>query len=892
MKKKDNLFHHSACISLLLFSLIVFRPDLAACAVPTLDWSSDTYGLWNDGVNPDYGITSSDSFTFQVSYQDGDNNAPLSGYPKVHILKGGSDISGSPFTLSEVDSEDTNYQDGKLYYYSTTLSSAGNDYTYSFVAYDSQDESEEFPAYGSPANEHTLTVVSGYVWVDGDFTGTSDGSDANPYKTIADGISYASSGQAVRVRPRDGSPYEYQESFSMVSGVHLVSDNGDSGDSEATYDDPNSDYETSMLTRAGRTIIWGTITFPNTITEDVVLDGFTVYLGATGVPTTMDIQGKSPIIRNNIVYRVDSGGADCIEMEVDSGTNEPIIENNLLHGVGTRAISIGKNMSPLIQDNEIWDAVTYPGIGINRKGTEGGVITILNNHIFNCGGPGIGSTALVKGLTVVIQGNSIHDNGFDTSVVGKPLGAGINFARSGPGPNGSTLTLIIGGSEPGQGNQIYNNTLAGISLDGNNGSFNPVLIQNNDIYNNGKTGILLIDAGYFNANQETTDADILDNTIHGHTSVAGILIGGATYADIAYNAIYDNYAGIAFNMASLEVDPDPPSSGTVNIDDNDIYSNTMAGIVVRDAITGDVTIAGNDIYQNDRGGIGIVNSCENLVINRNDINNNVRGGIHTGTDVADDYFANSNDECTDVNVPYPCCTGLGTGTCNSSVGFIGNTNSAFLEVSQNKVYHNGLNSYGGGIDIRHASGSIYNNLIYDNQQGGIRFGDYMDEIVNNTVVDNGHVVDETEEYGGGIIYDDLDGAVNDPATGYPAIAPITIRNNITAFNVLAGIRVRMTDNSCSTPDYRDYNLIYGNHGATTAQRPQLNRCPGHVPNEIFAEPLFVDRDNDDYRLQASPASPAVDAGDSSYGTDVSVPPGVGTTAIDMGAFGGPYGIDW
>ncbi len=103
----------------------------------------------------------------------------------------------------------------------------------------------------------------------------------------------------------------------------------------------------------------------------------------------------------------------------------------------------------------------------------------------------------------------------------------------------------------------------------------------------------------------------------------------------------------------------------------------------------------------------------------------------------------------------------------------------------------------------------------------------------------------------------------------------------------------MPDNSCDTTGtYRDYNLIYGNNGQTTWSRPQLYRCPGNA-NEIFALPLFVDRDNDDYRLQAGPpASPAVDAGDTAYGTDVSLPPGVGTSVIDMGAYGGPDGIDW
>jgi hypothetical protein len=93
--------------------------------------------------------------------------------------------------------------------------------------------------------------------------------------------------------------------------------------------------------------------------------------------------------------------------------------------------------------------------------------------------------------------------------------------------------------------------------------------------------------------------------------------------------------------------------------------------------------------------------------------------------------------------------------------------------------------------------------------------------------------------------------------------------------------------------HRDHNLIYRNHYQgpfpPDFQPPQFSGCLKNT-NEIYADPLFVDRGNNDYRLQAQ--SPAVDAGDPAYGDDVGLPPGVGTAAIDMGAFGGPDGIDW
>jgi hypothetical protein len=930
MNRTKKLLHRSAFFSFMFLALFLIKTNIGFCAAPTLSWS-DEEGLWNDGVTPDYGIVSSDDFTFKVIYTDSDNDAPLTGYPKVHILQGGS-VIGSYTMTQEVGCGlpycGNGYTDGEQYYYTTTLAPAGNDYTYYFEAYDSESVKAGF---SSPTNEHTLTVVTGYVWVDVSHNGSSTGTEAKPWTTIVDGISNASSGQAVRVMA--GS---YTGNLTMASGVHVVSDNGSSGDSKTTYNDPYSSYSTSMLTRTGRTEIDGTIEFDN---HDVTFDGFSIVFVDLLENKTMFIDGGSPVIKNNIVNR--GGTGSCLQMKSNSGFTEPIIENNLFHSASQRGIGVSNNSTPIIQDNEIWDIADYPGIGIHRPGFAGGEITILNNHIFDCDG-GIGYTDMSSNTTdqlkIVIQGNTIHDA--NVSAINR---AGIGLKRdSTPGPS---LEIIIGGSDPSQGNTIYNCS-AGIYLEGNSLGLNPVLVQNNTLYNNDKAGIKLSGVGL-----SGDIASILDNTIYGHTAQAGISLFGTNYVDIMYNSIYENYyAGINFQYGSGTV-VDIMSNSiyenyagiafqggsgtvTVNIEDNDIYSNTMAGIPFINAITGDVTIVGNEIHENYRSGIVIMNSCENLFINRNEIHDNFRSGIHTGGpyDMADDYFANSNNECTESGEPYPCCTGLGAGTCNSSLGFAGTTDSAFLDVSQNKVYGNGLSDIGAGIDIRHASGSIYNNLVYENAMCGIRYGNYIDEISNNTVVDNGI---GWLGLGGGIIYDGLDGYVADFSSGDGPSIPI--RNNISAFNTKAGIRTGQdkTEYSvCLSGVFRDYNLLFGNNGTDTTVTPitwppwkicpQLGGCWWNA-NEIFADPEFVDRGNDDYRIKVT--SLAVDTGDAGYdlntdctgerlpypcctgegtgtcsfydyGDDYSTGCsglpcyGVGATAIDIGAYGGPYGIDW
>ncbi|NLI56615.1 hypothetical protein GX420_06525, partial [bacterium] len=128
--------------------------EMTIGSAPTLDWTGEV-GYEGDGVEPSSGSPST-TFTYRVKYTDADNDAPLSGYPKVHILKSSVEISGSPFTMIEVDTSDTTYSDGKLYTYSTTLS-AGTDYTYYFEAKDANNVS----ATGIPTSSQAGPTVSG-----------------------------------------------------------------------------------------------------------------------------------------------------------------------------------------------------------------------------------------------------------------------------------------------------------------------------------------------------------------------------------------------------------------------------------------------------------------------------------------------------------------------------------------------------------------------------------------------------------------------------------------------------------------------------------------------------------------------------------------------------------
>lgn len=130
----------------------------------TLGWTDET-GYESDGLEPDIGRALVTTFTYRVKYvADVDRDAPKPGYPKVHIKKSGLEISGTPFWMEEVDTEDTTYIDGKLYTYSIMLST-GTDYTYYFEAYDIWNSSATGPpTTPMPGPEVSVTYsIQGWV---------------------------------------------------------------------------------------------------------------------------------------------------------------------------------------------------------------------------------------------------------------------------------------------------------------------------------------------------------------------------------------------------------------------------------------------------------------------------------------------------------------------------------------------------------------------------------------------------------------------------------------------------------------------------------------------------------------------------------------------------------
>ena len=483
-------------------------------------------------------------------------------------------------------------------------------------------------------------------------------------------------------------------------------------------------------------------------------------------------------------------------------------------------------------------------------------LNILNNSIYNTdyGGITTRSGDSIYNSTVTIKGNTIEGNGR----------AGINLN----GRVGYSNQVFIGGSGLNDGNLINNNGTS--SSDKGSGirlrNIDQVSIVNNTIQNNRRAGILLIDS-------DSVSPHISGNTILDNTE-SGINIGGSSALTIGgNNEIYNNgISGITFFVYRNSLLNGNASSQPVSITGNNIYGNTKAGIAVLDHVTGPITIDGNTIHQNTRSGISFFTSCSATITDNDIYGHTGAAGIFTG-------------DWSGISTPDP-------NNPPTTVRFYRSYGPVNLTIRQNKVHGNRS-----GMRLDHASGVITNNLIYNNSRSGIRFsGDNsspyapfssswgITEIRNNTVVDNG-----SGTKGSGIVYNDINVTI-DPKTGLtrnfydppikikpPTQSPRIIKNNITAYNMKAGIK----DAACGIE--RDYNLIYGNNSKLTAVLQQTGGCwnttdatkTGPQNNELFTDPLFIDRAGANYQLQSD--SPAKGSGDDGK---------------DMGAFGGSEPITW
>jgi len=99
---------------------------------PTL-YHPNELGYTTDGFEPNHSSPAA-VFTFKITYKDTDSDAPLSGYPKLHIKNNGTELAYSPFTMSK--SSYSTFDIGVVYYTTVAINNTSKYYTYYFETYD------------------------------------------------------------------------------------------------------------------------------------------------------------------------------------------------------------------------------------------------------------------------------------------------------------------------------------------------------------------------------------------------------------------------------------------------------------------------------------------------------------------------------------------------------------------------------------------------------------------------------------------------------------------------------------------------------------------------------------------------------------------------------------
>jgi len=693
------------------------------------------------------------------------------------------------------------------------------------------------------------------------------------YTAVQSAINAAGSGDRVVVgTPGRTSAETYVENIQMKEGVDVLSQ-GD--DTLIDYDEPYNKAPFGMtfpaMQRATLTIIQGAgnsavVRYLGGV-ENSVLDGFIIENIDDTAPdytSLIFVGGSSPTIQNNII-RDNLGPAHNGGIQIGSGgfmgDAEPLIQNNIIHYVNGHGVGITDGGNPTIDNNVIFTRATVndyaPCIGFRGAAAA----TITDNELFRCGRAGIGASVppilnaegggLASGNSnpIIIRGNEIHSMSYAAIRLDGVSGEDV-----------SGVNIIIGGPDAADGNDIHNN-FAGIRMyhpSGFSSRFGSVTIQNNTL-NSGAVGLYIHDVG---------DLNIIGNTILNSTSGCGIRMARSNDIEIRNNYIDDSsYCGIRmFYARNHTID-------SLVIENNTVNASGYGGVIIDNVVTAG-SISNNTITNSGYGGLVFPAAGTYDVLN-NEIAFSQRGGIHTGPGMDPIHG--------------------GPSTVNMPVVFRGNPGDLNLTIRGNSVHNNGIDVYGGGIDVRHASGVIENNLVYNNNTGGIRYGDWITAINNNTLVANGYGA----QRGAGIVFDDLAGAVNADPEGSPT-TPFPMRNNILVDNYNAGINngtLFTSGESCGDwVGLREYNLYSQNNGASTGCHgssfpfcyfTQTALCTFN-DGESNAAPNFVDVANHDYRLMSS--SVAVDAASPSTANDASLPPGQGTLDADMGAYGGPTPI--
>ena len=478
------------------------------------------------------------------------------------------------------------------------------------------------------------------IWVQAGATG-GDGSEANPYGKIQEGINAAEPLSRDRVMVKAGT---YHESLETKKSVKLISVGEDERINvigyindlldEFTHPELSYTYNTfpqvegkKGLTRAENTIIDGTgqqqlcfngggnpavcpmVDIPKGATLGTWVDGFTVQnmeeVNHTecGHAHALQTRGSSATLIDNILWHNGSGGL---------GSHSMFYEENICENTDFRYSNVKYNAHPALINNIVGES-NGPNLGNNHYSYA----IMYHNEAYKSGyyktglpmadheAPGIGNQ---HGAHAYIYKNVVYDSAW----------TGIGAKR---GKNNNTATIweyyIDRPTRPiVKDNYVFNSGTAqvedfGAGIGGSN-TGGPDPYSGQDLYH-------VIDHNFVFSSQDAAIGIRYWEEEDGE--------GTSVPRETGY-AIINNNTGTEAGKAGIGIDG---AYGVAEISHNEVADNGMAGIGIKnEARVGDVTA--NSSHNNGMAGIGMKEGAQVAAIKNNSLISNELAGIgHDGS---------------------------------------------------------------------------------------------------------------------------------------------------------------------------------------------------------------------------------------------------------------------
>ena len=478
------------------------------------------------------------------------------------------------------------------------------------------------------------------IWVQAGATG-GDGSEANPYGKIQDGINAAESFSRDRVMVKTGT---YYESLEMKRSVKLISVGEDERMGAVGYIDDlldeftnpelNYTYNTFSqvegkkgLTRAKNTILDGTgqqqlcfngggnpaicpmVDIPKWATLGTWVDGFTVQNMEEvnhiecGHAHALQTRGSSATLIDNIIWHNGSGGL---------GSHSMFNEENICENKDFRYSNVKYDAHPALINNIVGES-NGPNLGNNHYSYA----IMYHNEAYKSGyyktglpmadheAPGIGNQ---HGAHAYIYKNVVYDSAW----------TGIGAKR---GKNNNTATIwqynIDRPTRPiVKDNYVFNSGKAqvedfGAGIGGSN-TGGPDIYSGQDLYH-------VIDHNFVFSSQDAAIGIRYWEEEDGE--------GTSVSPETGY-VIINNNTGTEAGKAGIGIDG---AYDVAEISHNEVADNGMAGIGIKnEASVGD--IADNSSHNNEMAGIGMKNGAQVAAIINNSLLSNTLAGIgHDGS---------------------------------------------------------------------------------------------------------------------------------------------------------------------------------------------------------------------------------------------------------------------